>query len=198
MPKSQSISQLFQRLWRRIELAPSLVGWMRRALLRARGAEIGHGTRIPARLLAPWPHQMKLGENCILQPDVFFNYDSYWTPGPAMVLGDRVFVGHGTEFNIRGKLAIGDDCLIASGCVFVDHDHGMDASRPMNDQGLITKDIVLGANVWIGARVVILKGVGIGPGAIVGAGSVVTRNIGADEIWAGVPARKIGSRQNQS
>ncbi|MGN0707580.1 MAG: CatB-related O-acetyltransferase [Faecalibacterium sp.] len=52
----------------------------------------------------------------------------------------------------------------------------------------------IGNDVWIGARVIVLAGVTIGDGAVIGAGSVVTKDVGSYEIWAGNPARKIRDR----
>ena len=54
--------------------------------------------------------------------------------------------------------------------------------------------IVIGRDAWLGANVIVLRGVTVGAGAIVAAGAVVTKSIPADEIWAGVPARRIGMR----
>jgi acetyltransferase-like isoleucine patch superfamily enzyme len=138
-----------------------------------------------------WPHQVRVGANCILQPDIFFNYDHYWTPGPSIVLGNRVFVGRGVEFNIQGRIVVGDDALIASGCVFVDHDHGMRSGGAMNTQPNIIEPISVGAGAWIGTRSVVLKGVSIGAQAVVGAGSVVTKSVPAGEVWCGTPARFV-------
>lgn len=53
---------------------------------------------------------------------------------------------------------------------------------------------VIEDEVWIGARVVVLRGVRIGHGAVVAAGAVVTRDVPAMEIWGGVPARCLGRR----
>ena len=141
-----------------------------------------------------WPHQVQIGRNCSLQERIYFNYNRYWTPGPSIVLGNRVFVGRDTEFNIIERLVVGDDCLIASGCIFIDHDHGMDISQPMSKQEQPSAPILVGDGAWLGASVIVLKGVQIGEGAVVGAGSVVTRSIPNLEIWGGNPARKIGSR----
>jgi acetyltransferase-like isoleucine patch superfamily enzyme len=110
---------------------------------------------------------------------------------------DRVFIGRCVEFNIQGRIQIGDDCLIASGCVFVDHDHGMDRTRPMRGQIQDVRPIRIGSNVWIGANAVILKGIEIGDGAVVGAGSIVTKSIPGDEIWCGNPARKLRERKQE-
>jgi acetyltransferase-like isoleucine patch superfamily enzyme len=184
------VSEFIQRFCRRVDLLPAPLGIFRKAWLRFRGAQIGASTYVP-RILVTWPHQIRIGERCILQPDIFFNYDGYWMPGPTMRIGNNVFIGRGVEFNVVGGLDVGDDSLIASGCVFVDHDHGTDPSMPMKAQPNKVKPIVLGRNVWLGANCVLLKGVNIGDGAIVGAGSVLTKSIPSGEIWAGAPARKI-------
>ena len=56
--------------------------------------------------------------------------------------------------------------------------------------------IEIADNVWIGANAVILRGVTIGQGAVVAAGAVVTKKIPPNEIWGGLPARKIGERKD--
>lgn len=117
-------------------------------------------------------------------------------PGPSIVLGDRCYVGRGVEFNIRLKLTMGSDCLIAAGCRFIDHDHGTVISQgPMRLQNGASGEIILEDDVWLGANVIVLKGVTIGKGAVVAAASVVTKSIPSMEIWAGVPAKQIGTRR---
>ena len=162
---------------------------------RMLGMQIGAGTLLP-KIYVTWPHQVSLGANCQLEHGIYFKYDGIYAPGPSIFIGDRAFVGCGCEFNVRRRLEIGADALIGSGCKFVDHDHGTargDVSMSRQPQGA-EAEIVLGADVWLGANVVVLKGVRIGRGAIVAAGAVVTKSIGEYEIWAGVPARKIGLR----
>lgn len=183
--------QLIHRVVRRVILLRSPAERMRSAWLKFRGASIGNGTRIPPRTIFTWPHQVKIGSNCVLQPDIFFNYDHYWTPGPSMVFGDRVFIGRNCEFNIRDLLYVGNDCLIASGVKVIDHDHGISKETPMNQQPVRCAQIRIEDNVWIGANSIILKGVDIGCGSIVAAGSVVTRHVPQNQIWAGVPAKRI-------
>ena len=189
-----SIAVLLQKVWRHVELIESPMEIMRKLLLRMRGSIIGQGTRIP-RITVTWPHQLKFGDSCTLQPDIFFNFSHYWTPGPSMIFGNRVFIGRGCEFNIREKIILGDDCLIASGCTFVDSNHGRNAHKSMNAQPLTSAPTILGRNVWLGAQCVVLKGVQIGDGAIVLAGSVVTKPIPGGETWAGAPARRVSAAQ---
>lgn len=184
-----TFSETSQRIWRYAVLqAPNPFELIRITVWRLRGAKIGCGTRFP-RTMATWPHQVRIGRDCVLQPDIFFNYAHFWQPGPSFVIGDRVFVGRGVEFNIQGRIEVGDDALIASGCVFVDHDHGLSSYGPINKQGSEVRPIVIGSNVWIGANAAVLKGVAIGRGAVVGAGAVVTKSIPAGEVWVGNPAR---------
>ena len=183
-------SEFIQRFCRKFDLFPTPVDILRKAWLRFRGAQIATSTHVP-RLIVTWPHQIQIGERCVLQPDIFFNYDMYWMPGPSIRIGNNVFVGRGVEFNIVGGLDVGDEALIASGCVFVDHDHGTDPSVPMNVQANKVKPITVGRDVWLGANCVVLKGVNIGDRAIVGAGSVVTKSIPAERSGPALPARKI-------
>jgi maltose O-acetyltransferase len=62
-------------------------------------------------------------------------------------------------------------------------------------QTSVSKEIIIGSNVWIGVNSIILAGVEIGDNSIVAAGSVVTKNINHNELWAGVPATKIKQLQ---
>lgn len=162
---------------------------------RMLGMQIGAGTLLP-RCRVTWPHQVSLGANCSLEHDIYFKFDGIWAAGPSIVLHDGVFVGFGCEFNVRRRVEIGADCLIASGCKFIDHDHGTGRRDvPMREQaGGAEAEVVVGCDVWIGANVVVLKGVHIGRGAIVAAGAVVTKDIGEYEIWGGVPACRLGER----
>lgn len=156
------------------------------------GSEIGPGTVLP-QIHMTWPHQVRLGARCIVERGVFFKFDGIWSPGPSIIIGNGCFVGAGCEFNIRKRLEIGSDCAIASGCKFIDHDHGITGLRIDESPGREVP-IKLGRHVWLGFNVIVLKGVEIGDGAVVGAGAVVVKCVPPGEIWAGVPAVKIGVR----
>jgi acetyltransferase-like isoleucine patch superfamily enzyme len=154
---------------------------------------VGSKTRLP-KMMVTWPHQISIGNNCRMEDGIFIKFDGIWKPGPSICFGNHVFIGSGTEFNIRIGLSVGNDTLIASGCRFVDHDHGISLGALMRKQEGPESPIKIGSDVWLGCNVVVLKGVTIGDGAIVAAGAVITKSIGENEIWAGVPARKIGNR----
>jgi acetyltransferase-like isoleucine patch superfamily enzyme len=166
---------------------------IRKLSLKLLGMQIGSGTVIP-KMFISWPHQVSIGNNCQLEHDIYFKYDGIYERGPSIIVKNDVFIGSGCEFNCNCKIEIGSYSNIASGCRFIDHDHGIDAAKLIGQQASIKGAIKLNNDVWLGFNVVILKGVEIGEGAIVGAGAVVTKSIPAYEIWAGVPAKKIGNR----
>ncbi len=167
---------------------------LRTAYWRMQGMQIGPGTSFSS-LHVTWPHQVRLGSHCLMEHDVYFKFDDIWREGPSIVVGDHVFVGSGCEFNITQRITIGNDCLIASGVRFVDHDHGTDARGLMRVQPGVAAEIIVGDDVWIGANAVVLKGVTIGAGAMVGAGAIVTHSVDPFSIVAGVPAKLIGTRK---
>ena len=185
---------MFQKIFFRLRFQFALRPLLRKLWWCMLGARFGAGTGVP-RLDMTWPHQVYIGQGCILEDDLLFKYAHTWQPGRAIVIRDNVFLGRGCEFNIRRRIEIGCDCLIASGCKFIDHDHDLVCGEgPMHSLAGTEAEIVLEPDVWLGVNVVVLKGVTIGEGAVVGAGAVVTKSIPAHEIWAGIPARKIGQR----
>jgi acetyltransferase-like isoleucine patch superfamily enzyme len=158
------------------------------------GMKIGKGTYIP-KIYITWPHQIAIGRNCNLEHSIYFKYDGIWSIGPTIIIEDDVFIGSGCEFNSNCGIQIGSYSNVASGCRFIDHDHGIKASIPIGSQPSVKKEIVLGKDVWLGCNVVVLKGVNIGDGAVVAAGAVVTKSIPSNEIWGGVPAKFISVRK---
>ena len=190
------MSYLFQQSFfvLRIRYYNNLCSFFRRIKLHIMGMQIGKTTKIP-QLYVTWPHQVFIGERCSLEQGINFKYDGIWSKGPSIFIGNDVFIGIGCEFNIRTKITIGDNSLIASGCKFIDHDHGVSLGKLMRIQSGPEEEIKIGEDVWLGCNVIVLKGVEIGRGAIIAAGAVVTKSIPQLEIWGGVPAKKIGERK---
>ena len=103
-------------------------------------------------------------------------------------IGINSFVGSGTI--IGNNVMMGPDCLIYTS----QHNHQL-IDVPMCQQGMTQcSAVIIGNDVWIGARVIILPGVKIGNGVIIGAGSVVTKNVPDYVVVAGVPAKIVKSR----
>src|SRR5208282_2337565 len=159
MPVLKIYQKGFYRLRERFRSL--LVCPVRKLYWRAQGMRMGQATAC-SRMEVTWPHQVQVGEGCVLESGIYFKFDGIWTPGPRIVIGNRCFVGQNCEFNIKQGIRIGDDCLIASGSRFVDHDHGIGIDAPMREQVGPEAEIALERDVWIGANVVILKGVVVG------------------------------------
>lgn len=157
------------------------------------GMKIGVNTNIP-KVFITWPHQVKIGSNCRLERNIILNFDSIYQHGPNIIIGNSNFIGNGVECNIQARLTIGNNCLIASGVKFIDHDHGTKKNINIKKQQSKKQEIKIGNDVWIGANAIILMGTIIEDGAIIAAGSVVKEHISSMEIWAGVPAKKIKER----
>lgn len=175
------------------KIGPSVMSFFRSSYLKVLGMQIGKDTVIP-RLLVSWPHQVSIGSHCQLEPGTIFKYDGIWNPGPSIKIGDEVFIGNGCEFNINTGITVGRYSNIASGCRFIDHDHGSAAGIRIGAQDSIRAAITIEDDVWLGADVIVLKGVTIGNGAIVAAGAVVNKSIPANQIWGGVPCKFIKER----
>ena len=90
----------------------------------------------------------------------------------------------------RGKIIIGKNCHITYGCIILSHD-GSVKQRVPGDSGL--GKVIIGDNVFIGVNSVILPNVKIGNNSVIGAGSVVTKDIPANVVAAGNPARVINN-----
>jgi maltose O-acetyltransferase len=106
-------------------------------------------------------------------------------------------IGHGTGVNVgcffdcQGRVTVGERVMVGMGVTLVTSDHPLTAEgRPQAAPA--GRDIVIGDDVWLGARCMILPGVTVGPGTIVSAGSVVTRDCMPYSVYAGVPARRVG------
>jgi len=120
--------------------------------------------------------------------------------GKYFEIDDTVDIGnfcslHG-GYTKETALKIGAFTYVAVGVVLMAITHEFKKKdQTITNQGMVTKGLIIGRDCWIGAHVVIMPGLTIGDGAIVGAGAVVTHDIPPYEIWAGVPAKKIGERE---
>jgi hypothetical protein len=177
-----------QALWRAACAAGrELSWWLRRPLLRQTLADLGPRSRVQGRVLIACPRQVSIGSDCLIARGTECVSES---AEGRLRLGDRVSVNFGVHLDHTGGLTLEDDVLVSEQAMLYTHDHGHDPrSRPKPDP------LTVGAGAWIGARAIVLPGVGrIGRGAIVGAGAVVTREVPAGSIVAGNPARQIGRR----
>lgn len=115
--------------------------------------------------------------------------------GGTIMIGENTCIGDFCSLYGQGGLTIGNNVAIASCVQIVPNQHTFeDPLLPISVQPCKSIGIYIEDDCWIGTNVVILDGVTIGKGAIVGAGSVVTRNVAAYTIVAGVPARLLHLR----
>ena len=105
--------------------------------------------------------------------------------------------GIGINALIQGKCIIGDNVMMGPECMIFTVNHNfIDPERTIKSQGISEeKPVIIGNDVWIGARVTILPGVRVGNGAIIGAGAVVTKDVPEYAVVGGNPARVIGTRR---
>jgi acetyltransferase-like isoleucine patch superfamily enzyme len=109
-------------------------------------------------------------------------------------IGAGTYINRYTMLDAADCLEIGSDCALGPACYVTDHDHGQNPLATPLGQPLVNAPTRLGNGVWLGAHVVVLKGVTIGDRAVVGAGSVVTKDIPPDAVAIGVPARVVRIR----
>lgn len=119
--------------------------------------------------------------------NTFRLYPPFYTDcGKNITVGKNVFINACCKFQDQGGIFIGDNCLIGHNVTITTLNHSIE---PEKRQGLLPKSVKIGNNVWIGANVTILPGITIGDNAIIGAGSIVTKNVTANTIVAGNPAK---------
>jgi acetyltransferase-like isoleucine patch superfamily enzyme len=109
-------------------------------------------------------------------------------PGARLLIGEHAFINWGVNIGVVEEVSVGAHSLIADDCIIYDTDwHSSDGSRS-EISGMPTR---IGRGVWLGARVIVLKGVTIGDNTVVAANSTVTQDLPSNVLAAGSPARVI-------
>lgn len=133
------------------------------------------------------------GQNFVFDPDGQYSFR-------CIEVGDDVFVASGAIFRAgRTSIIIGSKVMFGPNSTILGGDHNTGCigrfmfdvkdKRPDDDIDVVVED-----DVWIGARAIILKGVRIGRGSVVGAGAIVTKDVPAYAVVAGIPARIVNTR----
>ena len=119
---------------------------------------------------------------------------------PKLIIGDNVFIGRNITISCSNHVEIGNDCLITGYCFICDSEHGMDPNCGMRyeQQKMIRKTTIIGNNVFLGEKVIVLPGVSLGNNCIVGAGSVVKDSFPDNCMIVGNPARCVKRYCNES
>jgi acetyltransferase-like isoleucine patch superfamily enzyme len=133
--------------------------------------------------------RLEVGRHTLLEPGVWLT-----APGSARIrIGSGAFLNLGVMVAAFELVEIGDHCMLANGCFVSDAAHRFDdPNQPVPWQGFTSKGPTrIGDNVWCGAHVVITSGVTVGERCVIGANSVVTEDIPAFSLAAGVPAKVL-------
>jgi len=159
-----------------------------------------------------WRGRLVTDGVCFVCPRVKFEIGK----GAQVHLGRWCWIGHGTKIrahegevfigakSVVGQectvsafqhVSIGRECIVADRVMLIDFDHGVvEVERPVRLQGIYKRDVRVGHNVWIGYGACFLRGVTVGDNAIVGTSSVVTKDVPANAVVAGAPARLVRMR----
>jgi acetyltransferase-like isoleucine patch superfamily enzyme len=132
---------------------------------------------------------LDVGEHC------FFHHPIRIRGHGLVIIGDNVCIQDGVIMTVTKEIHIGNNVLLADNVSIRTADHKFEnINEPIIKQGENSQSIYIEDDVWIGANVVVLKGVTIGRGAIIAANAVVSKNVEPYQIVGGVPARFIKSR----
>jgi acetyltransferase-like isoleucine patch superfamily enzyme len=111
-------------------------------------------------------------------------------------IGAKTVMGQECTISAYQRVRIGNECVIADRAMFIDFDHGIvEVERPIRVQGIYKRDVEVGNNVWIGYGACVLRGVSIGDNSVIGTNSVVTKDVPANAVVGGIPARIIRMRE---
>lgn len=147
-------------------------------------AEINEGCQPPARVRALFARLTGTEPD-----DTLRIYTPFYAGfGRNIRVGKNVFINSCCLFMDRGGITIGDDTFIGPNVNLITTGHQLD---PAGRRTTISRPIVLGKNVWIGAAAIVLPGVTIGDNSVIGAGAVVTHDVPANAVAVGNPARVI-------
>ncbi|MCG3110740.1 MAG: acyltransferase [Candidatus Manganitrophus sp. SB1] len=164
-------------------------------LFRARCEKVGRNLRLPngipyivgGHLKIFLGDNVSIGRSTIGASKVFDE--------PVLKIGNNSSLGYGTTISVAKEVIIGDNCMIAPGCIIMDSDdHPIDPQKRLLGMPVEKEEVrpvKIGNNVWIGAHCIILKGVTIGDNSIISAHAVITRDVMENSIYAGNPARPV-------
>ena len=191
-------------LYLRSKLYPALLADVGKNVVFGRGVTLRH------------PHKIRIGSNVIIDDNCVL--DAKGETNTGISIGDGVFIGRNTilyckngDIEIQSRVNIGANCevyskqrlVIGQGTLIAAYNYIMSGGRydyrsavPLADQSSYSDGPTLvGENCWIGAKGVVLDGVSIGDNTIVGAGAVVTKDIAANAIAMGIPAKVVGQKE---
>lgn len=196
MPSSkplESSRQIRALLHGNLRVLPRLLAKARSAAnarISLRGCTaVGRYVRVSGRLLVRNDGAITIGDRVLIEAATV-RCELVTHEGGRLEIGDGTFINYGCSFSAHKLVRIGAGCHLGPYINILDNDyHSIDDHSRTPE----SRPVVIGDNVWIGTRVIILPGVTIGDHAVIGAGAVVTKDVPARSIAAGNPARIIRS-----
>ncbi|MDQ0029838.1 sugar O-acetyltransferase [Arthrobacter bambusae] len=125
-----------------------------------------------------------LGDEAHIKPPLYVDYGTYLT------VGARTFINYNLTALDVAPITIGEDCQIGPNVQLLTPTHPVEP-QPRRDRLEAAEPITIGDNVWLGGGAIVLPGVSIGDNSVIGAGAVVTKDIPANSLAVGNPARVI-------
>lgn len=125
-----------------------------------------------------------LGEDAHIKPPLYVDYGTFIT------VGARTFINYNLTALDVAPIIIGEDCQIGPNVQLLTPTHPVEP-QPRRDRLEAAKPITIGDNVWLGGGAIVLPGVTIGDNSVIGAGAVVTRDVPANSVAVGNPARVV-------
>jgi len=176
----------------------------RRAMARAQGVEMGRNVRLAVDVDFNLGGGIKKSLRSSKSTGRIVLGDSVWIERGAVLWGfdgkincaNNVFLGPYATIYGHGGVEIGENTLVAMHATILSSNHGIPPiGKKIREQPDKLLPTTIGRDVWIGANAVILGGVTIGDGAVIAAGAVVTNDVEAAAVVAGVPARLLRKRE---
>lgn len=167
---------------------------------------LGPGSRVVSPGLFHHPERVFVGENStihaycrieVITENPHLHGPSLDNSDARIEIGDRVVINAFTHIGAMRRIVLGNDVGIASGVCIEDHHYEYETvtdQKPLKQQGFRIAEVVIEDGAMIGEHVTILPGVTIGRNSWIGANSVVTQDVPAYSIAAGVPAKVIRTR----
>lgn len=111
-----------------------------------------------------------------------------------IAIDQGTYLNRYTMLDAHSQISIGRNCMIGPHCYITDANHGRAPEVLVREQQMEPRPVVIEDDVWLGAGVIVLPGVRLGRGCVIGAGAVVTHDVPAGAVFAGVPAVSTGHR----
>lgn len=174
------------KLYRQLILAGTRIRYAHRMKHLGRRTHLGRHSHLQGK-------NISIGAHVSIHSGWSFDVRQVDLPSYGIVIDDWTVAMHRFQINASVGVAIGSDCLIASGVLITDYDHVVQQKNLQTSRckSIQAAQVRIGRGCWIGQNAVIVKGVELGDGCIVGANAVVTRSFDPGSVIAGVPARRL-------